>query len=286
MKRTTLFSLFTFLLWLVTLAPTKAQEGEICWLITGNGLSKPSYLYGTIHIVPKDRFNFSSKLKSSITQCEVLVLETDVKLPISEQFKVAKMTFLPDGKTLKDFVSDEEYNKYEKWMKETMKLSDSEFKKHLRFKPFFSYSLLLSQKLGKIESYDKEIYTYASKKKLKFEKLESLEYQLAVIDSFTIKEQFAMLSFGDALQEYNDLLTLYETGNIEAMYQLSATSTDFEGIQKTLLDNRNNNWVPKIEQFIKTAPTFIAVGAAHLGGPNGMVARLKALGYTLTPVKI
>jgi len=243
-------------------------------------------LYGTIHIVPKSDLKFGASLKNLINQCDVLVLETDVKLPIGEQIRVAKLTFLPDGNTIKHYISDAEYNRYEKWMKDSMKLSDGDFKKHLRFKPFFSYSLLLTQKLGRIKSYDQEIYSYAMKKNLKFEKLESIEYQLAVIDSFSIKQQFDMLSFGNVMDEYNQMLDVYNNGDIEAMYNQVVEGSQFSDIQKIMLDNRNNNWVPRIVNFITLNPSFIAVGAAHLGGPKGLVAQLRKQGYTLTPVKI
>ena len=56
--------------------------------------------------------------------------------------------------------------------------------------------------------------------------------------------------------------------------------------QSVFLDNRNNNWVPQIETLIKNNRTFIAVGAAHLGGPNGVIRLLEARGYTLKPIQI
>jgi uncharacterized protein YbaP (TraB family) len=52
------------------------------------------------------------------------------------------------------------------------------------------------------------------------------------------------------------------------------------------IDKRNENWVPKIKTFIADKKTFIAVGAGHLGGPNGVIRLLQKEGYTLTPIEL
>ena len=53
-----------------------------------------------------------------------------------------------------------------------------------------------------------------------------------------------------------------------------------------LLDSRNRNWVEIISMNTASIPMFIAVGAGHLGGPNGLIALLRKAGYTLTPIHI
>jgi uncharacterized protein YbaP (TraB family) len=52
------------------------------------------------------------------------------------------------------------------------------------------------------------------------------------------------------------------------------------------LSKRNQNWVPKIKESISSKKCFIAVGAGHLGGPNGLIRLLQKEGYTLTPVQL
>ena len=60
---------------------------------------------------------------------------------------------------------------------------------------------------------------------------------------------------------------------------ISAESADF-------LDNRNAAWVPQIKEMIASKRCFIAVGAGHLGGPNGVIRLLEKEGYILTPVEL
>ena len=53
-----------------------------------------------------------------------------------------------------------------------------------------------------------------------------------------------------------------------------------------LLDDRNIAWIPKLETAFKEKPTFVAVGAGHLGGTNGVIKLLRAKGYQVSPVKL
>jgi uncharacterized protein YbaP (TraB family) len=49
-----------------------------------------------------------------------------------------------------------------------------------------------------------------------------------------------------------------------------------------LLVERNKNWMPKIEAlFTRRGRALVVVGAAHLVGPDGLLAMLKAKGYTV-----
>jgi hypothetical protein len=53
-------------------------------------------------------------------------------------------------------------------------------------------------------------------------------------------------------------------------------------LYQRLLVERNRNWIPKIEAlFARPRPAFVVVGAAHLVGPDGLIALLRAKGYTV-----
>ena len=69
-------------------------------------------------------------------------------------------------------------------------------------------------------------------------------------------------------------------GNTEARF-FEKQIANFEDV---FLNNRNQSWIPVIEDLIKKQPTFIAVGAAHLGGNKGVISLLKSKGYIVEPV--
>jgi hypothetical protein len=56
--------------------------------------------------------------------------------------------------------------------------------------------------------------------------------------------------------------------------------------EKIFIDDRNKKWIPQIRESLASKRTFIAVGAGHLGGPNGLIRLLEKEGYTLSPVEL
>ena len=57
---------------------------------------------------------------------------------------------------------------------------------------------------------------------------------------------------------------------------------DFPAMADRLLGVRNRNWIPKLEQFLRSGQTyFVIVGVAHLGGSDGVLALLKSRGYNV-----
>ena len=119
---------------------------------------------------------------------------------------------------------------------------------------------------------------------------ETIEYQLSVFDSIPYKSQAEMLvetikMGSEGSSSFQELVDMYKTQDIEAMYMTMQDDQmgggDFEDV---LLTNRNRNWIPIIDQMVREKPSFIAVGAGHLGGPHGVVRLLQEAGFTMTPI--
>jgi uncharacterized protein YbaP (TraB family) len=83
------------------------------------------------------------------------------------------------------------------------------------------------------------------------------------------------------------MIAAYKSQDVEKLYlgavEDEKSDPDF---QKKLLDDRNTAWIPKIEAFVKDKPTFIAVGAGHLGGKNGVIQLLRAKGYDVKAIRL
>jgi uncharacterized protein YbaP (TraB family) len=88
-------------------------------------------------------------------------------------------------------------------------------------------------------------------------------------------------------ETFQKLMQLYDSENIEGMESLMQKDINLTTSKHKdkMLDNRNKNWIPKIEEFSKVQPTFYGVGAAHLAGENGVIKLLRKAGYTVTAVK-
>ncbi len=81
---------------------------------------------------------------------------------------------------------------------------------------------------------------------------------------------------------------LWEFGKAEALKTPGAdptkTRANFDLIEAALLTDRNRAWLPRMIAATTGKTAVIAFGAAHLGGPNGVLNLLQQAGFTLTPL--
>jgi len=271
----------------IFLLSLQSLNGQLLWKISGNNLTEDSYLYGTIHAVPEDKFTVSSTLKETFESSKALALEIDLNMTFEQQIAMAKEILLPDGKTLKDYMSNEEYKKFETYCLDTLSIKKSKYKKYVKMKPFFVSSILLQEQIGKSKGYDQYFNDEAKKRSIPSSGLETVQYQLSTVNTIPLEEQAAMLtsSLGTELTEYNNMLDLYLANDLSGLSKLmEASDMSSEAFMNNFLTQRNKNWIPEIEKLIKNQRTFIAVGAAHLSGENGVVELLKQIGYIVEPV--
>ncbi len=305
------FSIFAALLVLLTLflpAPGQAKRPVkrpikqpvkmtapttgIFYKVSGNGLKKPSYIFGTIHVIcEKDMFPMT-RLNSYLTASERVVLEVDMDDP-EERRAAALATFMPEGKTLADFLTQEEYDKVEAYLKKTNGMT----LKYLRnIKPMVLQMALVGapKTIGCTAplSYELLFLKIATANKKPVEGLETAAEQLAVFDKIPLEKQARDLY--EATQDpergadiFASLLSAYKIQNIDKLYdEVSRQQSDQKEFQADLLDKRNKLWIPKIEKAMQEKSCFIAVGGGHLGGDNGVIKLLKTKGYILQPIRL
>ena len=124
---------------------------------------------------------------------------------------------------------------------------------------------------------------------MNFAYLETLEYQMSIFEKISIEEQIEMFSSEkmdkDILEKYMKLIEAYKNQDIEKLQLMFEEDKSLVEYEDDFLTKRNNNWIPKIEELLKKQSTFIAVGAGHLSGKNGLISLLKKKGYSVKPVK-
>jgi uncharacterized protein len=259
-----------------------AGGNGLLWEISGNGLKEKSYLFGTMHLIPEKEFFIPKTLQEKLLSTKVLATEIEMDIPLMKQVSLAKKMILPEDKSIKDYMNAEDYKKLETYCKDSVKLSDKKIAQYFRLKPYFATSMLVKDMIGDFKTYDKEIEKLASGKKIKNIGLETIDEQLSIFDSISIEKQLKELN-GDLnlMKDYRELLKLYKSGNVDEMAAQATQELDGE----KLLFSRNRKWVPILDKMVKENPTFIAVGAAHLGGETGMVNQLRKLGYIVTTIE-
>jgi len=251
--------------------------------ISGNGLKQSSYLFGTQHMVPKEKFIMPKELKEKIKSSKVLVFETDINPKITEMMKLIPKMMLPSGQELKDIMDSLAFSNLEKFILDTLKMSEKKWKQSQRFKPSILASMVMESSMKNTKSYEKEIGKIGKKKKI--EKFETLEEQLNMLNSIDDTLFLGQIN-SSMLKGLEQLTNTYLTFNLDSVQKLLTSEPDYEEIDGKLIRNRNTAWIPKIETFISNNSTFIAVGAGHLPGSNGLIQLLRNKGYTINPIPL
>lgn len=277
--------LHAFLFLLGSTGQSSAQNGEkgLLWEITGKGIKK-SYLYGTIHIPDAKVKAYDRIVEDKLKGSKAFAME----LVVDEIYQMSLAQSMMMTESLQDILSAEDYAKVSKLVKEKTG-QDMSLMNHI--KPFMLYTMLSEGKVevSEGEALDLEFLKLARAEKKKILGVEKVEEQLAAINSISLKDQGKMLmdmlsdtSSGDG--EMDALLSIYLSQDLDAMVNLAADPTLPKEIAQNFLVGRNKVMAERITAMMKEQSTFVAVGAAHLGGPDGVIALLRKAGFTLTAV--
>ena len=270
---------------------TKAQaptENALLWEITSKDQPKPSYLFGTIHLICPADFSLSDSLKLAITKTEQIALEVDMDDPgmMATMMKTMNMS---DGNELKKLITAADYSKLSQFYKDSVGISLAMFEK---VKPFVLMGPLFNAVLAcQPQSYEMSLVDLAKKQKEEVIGLETIDEQMALFDSVPYKDQMKVIlamidSLPQARNEFKGLIELYKSQNINELYKMTLKSEfDLDGNEELLLFARNQKWIARIQKIITDKPTFFAVGAAHLGGERGVIALLRKEGYMVRAIK-
>ncbi len=276
---------------LILFAQKDSVENALLWKITGTDVKKASYIFGTIHVVPQSDFFFNEKMKGIFTSTKELIMETDMDISPEIQLQMMQNMMLPEGKSLSDYMEKKDYDKYMIYLKDSLKISALNMFLLPKIKPLFSFSLILQEKLEHPVSYEMYFQKLAKQNKMNISGLESLQEQMDIINSIPIQEQINLLSDSsnyetDVMKGYYEMLEIYKSQQINKLHDLANDEKLIQKYSARLINNRNKYWLSLIEEKVKQHPCFIAVGAGHLAGADGLITLLRKMGYRLEPVEI
>ncbi len=269
------------------------SQNSLLWEITGNGIKKPSYLYGTFHVRDKRVFQFDKIVYKKLKKCDVVTGELDMDMGkmMMSLFTNINQLFLPRGTKLKDLYEDStDYNLVNSCLTEKLgfmaSLADS-------MQPILT-AMMMSEGEGEFSSdyqyvLDDHFQRVGKMKGKEVKGLETMEEQLDALSGIDINEQAEMLlqtctdTSSDNVFGANNMIAIYCNQDINAMDSLinKASGDDFS---EKLLYRRNKNMANRIHDIIQKKPAFNTFGAAHLSGEYGVINLLRKKGYQVEPV--
>jgi uncharacterized protein len=257
---------------------------SLLWEISGNGLTAPSYLYGTMHVGDKRAHNFSEATMTALHSAQAFAGELNMEEV--DQIAILNLMKLDSTEKLHSFFQPAEWQRIETYCNERMHVNPNDFD---GYNIFFLYSLILQSqfKNQKGEAVDMYFYKEAKKSGKKLLGLEKVEEQMEAITRLNVDEQRKMVldavdgkqSNGD--KELKKMLKYYSKGDLEKLAAFSEDAELGDNFEAALVTERNHRMAERMVPFMRDRSTFVAIGALHLPGEEGVIALLRGMGYVV-----
>jgi uncharacterized protein YbaP (TraB family) len=249
------------------------------------------YLVGSIHLLTQDYYPLSPVLDTAFKESDLLVEEAnlDEMLSPTSQATLLARGLLPSNQSLDKVVSASTYA----LVTQRVASLGMPIEPLKRFKPWMLALTLVEfewQKAGfdAALGLDKHFHDRAKADNKAVQGLETVEFQVSLFDRMSAAEQDRMLaeSLKDLDMEQANVVKLtsaWKAGDAPTVERFVLDDVKNDPVMyDRLLVARNRNWLPQVEKlFSRQGSAFVVVGAAHLVGPDGLLALLKAKGYQI-----
>lgn len=267
---------------------TAVQQTGLLWRIERADL-RPSYIFGTIHSDDPRVLQLPGVITQKLKEADSFVAE--LKLDTASTRAASRLMFLPPGQTLESLIGRPRYQK----CIELLSRFDIPAAAVQRMKPWAVMIILSMPKPESGTVLDERLYQQAQSQGKKTYGLETNREQVAIFESFSLPQQIVMLD--DAIKEFDQLPTIFEqlvrfylqrdlTGleRISDKYMLQGDRKIAQSFKQRALLERNHRMVRRMKSRLQEGNSFIAVGALHLPGEEGILRLLQKEGYRVTPV--
>ncbi|MEM0997041.1 MAG: TraB/GumN family protein [Bacteroidota bacterium] len=288
--------IFSVILGYFLARPLMAQtpsKSSLLWKISGNGLEKPSYLFGTYHLIRDGYLPLNGKVMQAFDRVEGVVTETEIDS--SQLGKVMGYTIMQSN-LLSKLLDKQEFALVDQ---EVQQLTGQPLSAMDQFKPS---TVMLFMTITYVNRLAPELIKYSGEPLDQFFITEGRKRAKTITTFETMIEQMEILYNGQSLEEQADYLVKfvrskeevqkftrelvdhYLAEDLDRMQAISKHWGDDFGGLEALVDERNERWMQKLPGLMHQNSQFVAVGALHLPGKKGLIKLLRAQGYTVTPI--
>jgi uncharacterized protein YbaP (TraB family) len=259
--------------------------------VSGKDLKKPSYLFGTMHILCAEDAKLSDSLKKVIHDCDEVYFEIDLD-DISGMINSMKYMRMNDSKKLSDLLNKDDYTKVKSYF-ENRGESVLPFSMLERFKPLLISGLIEENDLDCKTTNGMElvIMKECRTQTKKINGLETAEFQAGLFDSIPYEKQAQdLVNYIDSMSIYRkmsaELADVYRRQDLAKIEELTVTGdATMSNYLDLLLYGRNRRWTDSLSILMPQKSLVIAVGAGHLPGEQGLISLLRKRGYEVSPIK-
>lgn len=266
----------------------RSSPRGLLWKIEVRGGS-PSYVFGTIHLADPRVTALVPPVRSAFDHAEHLLVE--VVPDAAGLGQLARSMRFDDGRRLKQAVGARLYDDARAALASRgMPADDID-----GLKPWAVTLLLLMPDLGGGMPLDLVLQTRAAQQGKAVAGLESMAEQIRVFDGLALEEQRALLAAtlreqAKLSEHIEALVQAYLARDLATLQALSEAADAgispalHEAVKRRLLTDRNRRMVERMQSWLRRGNVFVAVGAAHLPGPEGILKLLEREGYRVSAV--
>ena len=275
---------------------TFQSNAQLLWKISGNGLEKPSYLFGTHHVAPIHICDSIAGFNEAFNSCKQLYgeLELDDIQAVSKE--IAKYTLLPQDSLLDKLYTPEEYKLIDEVVKKNMGVSADQLKMLKPVTISTQMSVIISMQafndFNPTLPLDAFLQKKAKEQGMSVKGFETSLFQAQILFGEPLPQQASALlktiKHFDKMKPFIiEMCDVYMKQDLDSIFklmqdpELSFTPEEMN----RLVNNRNHNWSQQLKDILPQQPTFIVVGGGHLPGSNGLIELLREQGFTVTPVE-
>ena len=260
---------------------------SLLWRLEGKNC-KTSYIYGTMHIIDEEYYHFTDVMRSKIETSDVIIMEVG---GIPNPLETLNLIALDSGDIRDCFTSEQMSIIVEFFDKKLDTKPEKFYQIYGQMKPFFLMQAITQNYFGdNTKSYDLDIMSIAGEKQIPLIGFETIEQQLGFFDQIPKEAMAEMVvssieNYDKEKKETLKMMKIYSEQKVNKLIPLiSKQSPEIMEYSDLFLYDRNQAWIPSIIKETTDKKCFIAVGAAHLFGPKGILELLEKEGYTLTPI--
>ncbi len=282
----------------VAFAAFTSASAQVLYKVEGNGLTAPSYIFGTHHLAPIsviEQFGAAGPFnEASQVVGEIDMTQDQMQMAM----KMQSHMMAPADSTLSKVIAPADFAVVNEQFKKWAPMPGMELSMLEPMKPMAVNTMVVvgmtreaMPDFNPEQQLDGWFQTTGQQDGKKIIPLETVEQQAALLfDTTPISVQadalVEMLKNPEkAVNQTKALTEAYMAQDMAKMLQLSEQDDEHPEFMIALLDRRNADWLTKLPAIFQDGSTFVAVGALHLAGDKGIIEGLRKAGYTVTPIQ-
>jgi len=267
-------------------------QNSILWEVSGNDLAHSSFLLGSLKFIGEKEYILHTEIDNKLKTSELFAIEDEVNH--HAQHELNKAIHFPKGQSLRDVLTEDDYNTVVSFFETEFNISKKRFNKnYANLKPLALSITMTRLSLNEgVKFYDIELLKLANDLRIPTYSLEPIEREAEAFNAFPVEIQATALmhsidNFPNQKSEYEKLEEAYIQGDIDRVFEYSLHP--FENNELFIEEfyfKRNEEWLPKLEKMFAENKSFVTVGITHLKGERGLLNLLRSRGYTVTPISV